>query len=313
MPQETMTAGWNEFRSEVLALPDRIGTRLATEANAADALAAALAASDAFELLKLLDETEAGPFENLVGDASAFAKLFECKSGGGGVVDGAALAREQRPDVVDGTELRHPAGVQRVDLNKLNRGTKFPRCLVVRGAGIDRTLLVWETLRTRDRVERIELSDLTLFATNVFDLRHDFATIVLERVRVVGFDCGAGSSAAFDTHGNALLARDCRIEGGYGRGPGDGRLFDVRTPALLARFENCVLSRVAIEARLLRERSTVVFDHCAFLETTEPSETFVSPPRGLVLVACRATSPNGDDDSAQLDLNDLFPGWRQAR
>lgn len=314
IPTATLDAGWQRFRDAVLALPDAIGTDLATTANHDDALAAALASSDAFGLLAQIKTSSVGPFQDLVRDAARFEALFACASGGGPVLEGPALTRET--NVPDGSELRYPAGVHRVDLSQL-ADARFPKCLAVRGAGMDRTLLVCETIRARSRVERIEISDATLHAGYLFDLRRELATIVLDRVRIVGFDQGAGSSCAFATAGNALYVRDSRIEGGYGRAPSSGVIFDVRTPALLARFDRCVLSRLAIPARRLYERSTVVFVDCRFDDILEPDATFATPPNGLVFENCSHTSALNDradrTTTPKRDLNELFPGWEHAR
>ncbi|MCK6447766.1 MAG: hypothetical protein L6Q99_15345 [Planctomycetes bacterium] len=314
IPDATLELGWQRFREAVLALPEQIGTDLATTANQRDELAAALAGADAFGLLAQLKSLDVGPFEELVGDAARFEALFACSSGGGPVLDGSTVSRTT--EVPDGSELRYPAGVHRVDLSRLG-GERFPRCLAVRGAGMDRTLLVWEELSTRSRVERIEISDVTLKTEYMFDLRSELATIVLDRVRIVGFDAGAGASCVLATAGNALHVRDSRIEGGYGRLPGSGVLFDVRTPALLARFDRCVLSGLAIPTQHLRDRSTVVFSNCRFDDTLEPDESFASGKAGRVFVDCSHTTaplgPHGRPLPPKRDLNELFPGWESAR
>ena len=167
-----------------------------------------------------------------------------------------------------------------------------------------------------DVLERIEISDATIYADNVFDLRTNPATVVLERVRVVGFDCGAGSSSAFDTRGSAWLVRDSRIEVGYGRHPSSGSLFDVRTSALLARFENCVLANLDVPSRHLQERATLVFDRCSFPGTREPEGFFTDPPNGVVLSGCTFTLAERDERGQPViekhDLDELFPGWKTA-
>lgn len=314
IPDATLERGWKQFREEVLALPERIGEELAKEANDADALAAALAGADAFELLTQLKTRDVGPFDELVGDAERFERLFVCTASAGPLVDGSQLSTLN--ELQDGTELRFPAGVHRFGLRNITQQS-FPRCLSVRGAGMNRTLLLWETLHARQRIERIEISDATLSADYLFDLRTQLATIVLERVRIVGFDAGAGSSCVFATNGNALVVRDSRIEGGYGRNPGSGTLFDIRTPALLARFDRCTLSGLAIPQSWLRSGSTVLFSQCSFVDVTEPEATFAPPHRGLRFERCTQTyaarDENGWQQVPRLDLNDLFPGWAERR
>ncbi|MBI5432356.1 MAG: hypothetical protein HZA52_05970 [Planctomycetes bacterium] len=317
IPPATLDAGWQEFRTAVLALPDAIGTRLAESATQVEALANALATADAFTLLECMDRDEVGPFVELVGDGKRFAELFDCKSSvSGEVLDGATVAANRDTPVPDGAELRWGAGVHRVALSNVGGGKKFPRCLALRGAGMDRTLLVWETLGTRDVLERLEISDATIFAGNVVDLRTKPATVVLERVRIVGFDTGAGGSSAFDTEGSAWLVRDSRIEVGYGRHPNYGALFDVRTPALLARFENCVLANLAVPSQQLRDRATLVFESCSFPSTLEPASFFARPPDGVVMNRCTFTLAERDASNQPVvekrNLDELFPGWKSA-
>jgi hypothetical protein len=60
-------------------------------------------------------------------------------------------------------------------------------------------------------------------------------------------DCGAGSSTVFSVMRGAVLElKSCRIEGGFGRSPENGSLFDVRSSAFLAHFEDCTIDMVRI-------------------------------------------------------------------
>lgn len=314
IPDVTLEQGWKQFRDEVLALPERIGETLATDANEADALAAALANADAFELLEQLKDRPIGPFDELVGDAERFERLFACGSSGGPLVDGTQLAGLDKLE--DGTELRFPAGVHKLDLRRATQAS-FPRCLSIRGAGMNRTLLLVEELDSRTRIERVEFSDATLSTKYLFDLRSELATIVLERVRMVGFDVGAGGSCVFSTNGNTLVMRDSRVEGGYGRNPGSGNLFDIRTRALLARFDRCTFSGLEIPADGLYAGSTVLFSQCTFVDALDPEMTFTHPRPGLRFERCTQTFAARDENGWQkvpkLDLNDLFPGWSERR
>ena len=314
IPDVTLERGWKQFREEVLALPERIGGELAKTANEEEAFAAALANADAFELLKQIEERSLGPFDELVGDPARFEQLFACKAGGGPLVEGKALATMN--ELAEGSEVRFPAGVHAFDLRRATQNS-FPRCLSVRGAGMDRTLLRCETIYSNHRIERIEISDATLLSDYLFDMRSQLATIVLERVRIIGFDVAAGSSCAFATDGTALLVRDSRIEGGYGRHPGSGHLFDIRTPALLARFDRCILSGLAIPDSWLRDGSTLLFNQCSFRDLTEPPSTFSKPKQGLRFVDCSQSFVSRDETGEyplpKLDLNDLFPGWAERR
>lgn len=317
IPDDRLERGWRDFRTEVLALPERIGREMGDEADDADALVAALATTDVFGLLQQMHDDEVGPFLDIVGDAKRFDAFLACKSTvSGEVIDGATIVGYSKTPVPDGAELRFGAGVYDVRLSLVNERKHFPRCLTLRGAGMDRTLLVWDTLGTNDVVERIEISDLTLFGDRVFDLRTKPSTVVLDRVRVAGFDCGAGGSSAFDSNAGAYLVRDSRIEVGYGRSPNYGALFNGSTSALLARFENCVLSGVAIPSHELRDRATVVFERCTFPNTLEKESFFAGPPDGVVLNGCSFTLAARNEQNWPVlekhDLDDLFPNWRNA-
>lgn len=60
---------------------------------------------------------------------------------------------------------------------------------------------------------------------------------MLRRMRVVGFDCGAGGSVAFYTRACAILAQHCRFESGFGTNP-EGYANLLRAGgAVAARFE----------------------------------------------------------------------------
>src|SRR5690606_13610272 len=107
-------------------------------------------------------------------------------------------------------------------------------------------------------------------------------------VRLIGFDKGAGASCAFGTEELALRAKGCVIEGGYGRAPQHGTLFDVRTDGLLARFEDCELRLLDLELNHIRSGATVVFEDCRLTDLLgtagqpdrlPPGVRFVNSPR----------------------------------
>ncbi|HUR29062.1 MAG TPA: hypothetical protein VM509_12805, partial [Planctomycetota bacterium] len=166
----------------------------------------------------------------------------------------------------------------------------------------------------------------------LFDQRGSPATVLLERMRVIGFDMGAGASCALGISGPGLvlLARDSRFEGGYGHSPEHGRLMSI-SQVVLARFERCVVDRIGLELNGGGSGTTVVFDQCALTDLTDSAPRFM-PPEGKLEYEARlraspgivmnATSISFFDNAAwhlektdwkvpSRDLNELFPNWKQ--
>ena len=132
-----------------------------------------------------------------------------------------------------------------------------------------------------------------------------------ERVRLIGFDMGAGSSCLFGTKELAVWLRSCRIEGGYGPHPEYGQLFDVRTDALLARFDNCTIDRVRIAPHLY-PGSTVVFANSVLTDVLDHDFDSLQEKPGLSFPGSTlAPLPDPFEGSLHKDLNQLFPNWRQ--
>jgi len=112
--------------------------------------------------------------------------------------------------------------------------------------------------------------------------------------------------------GTALLARASRIEGGYGRGPAHGQLFDVRNDALLARFENCLIDLVHVAGSGLSHGASVAFVNCTLTNILDRLPLEEQERAGLVL---QGTSigyfPYDQGEPEQKDMNLLFPDWEQ--
>ncbi|MDO8349017.1 MAG: hypothetical protein Q7T30_02185 [Planctomycetota bacterium] len=126
-------------------------------------------------------------------------------------------------------------------------------------------------------------------------------------VRVVGFDCGAGSAVAFYLgRGTALLAAGCRFEGGYGRAPQSYANLMRTSGPCLARFDQCVFDRISLSDA---ETRAVVFVGCTMNELID------SAPDGPKFTNCRITvidqAKKWDGDFRRRDLNTLFPQWRE--
>lgn len=321
LPEDLHAEGMRRFEQAVLALPERIGVELADEQTAREKALADAAAGGAFAFLASLAEG-ATPVQELATDAQAVEALFPRTttgptfhsghpgSGGGKLTDA----------LEDGATISFPAGV--FELRRfLSLKTPFPSDVTLTGAGMDRTLLVLGSSWTaRGPVRRLEVRDCTIFTADnyLIDQRQGEMTMLLQRVRVVGTDFGAGAMCVFSFgDGAVVLARDCRFEGGYGRDPGYGQLFSFRSDApVAARLERCMVSRLHLTIEGIRGGTTLVFDACRLdqmLTFYEQSQLFDDPPPGLVLASGTTVTLHDREDGEvpKLDLNDLFPDWKE--
>jgi hypothetical protein len=262
---------------------------------------------DSAEVLEGLDALEelyeAPPVELL--DPERLERLFTPRSAGA-MVYGPDLGRRPDDQVEDGVVLSFPPGIHRLR-NLMRHKHPFPRDVTLRGAGMNATLLVLDELSAHSSVVNFAVQDCTVFADLLFDLRGDNRlAIQMHRVRVVGFDKGAGSSCAFDTSATLLYATDSRFEGGYGRLPGSGRLFDVGTSALAARFDRCHFSRIEIDNDHV---GTVLCRNCELLEMLrDPREDDVILENCTVTFLERVPGESWRTTLAR-DLRELFPDW----
>lgn len=308
-PAGMLEEGLLEWRATVLTSPAEIGKRLGHEANE---LEAARAVGAAFELFTRL-ELGAGPMLDLVTDAEAFTALFEPETPAR-ATDATQLDWRAGGPVPDGSTLRFPPGVFQIgDLGR--HWDEFPRDVTLQGAGRDATLLVGE-VSARSAVRNLSLRDMTFHnpGGGLAELRRGGAVISIENLRLTGWDTGAGGSSAINTRALAFLAKDCEIAGGYGRNPGFGQLFDVRTDALLARFEGCTLDRMSLSVSRVRPGATVVFAGCALTDVFQDPARQRVPP-GVQFIDCTLTVAEGSQSDwrteMKRDLNDLFPDWER--
>ena len=315
IPADELANGLAEFESAVETLPASIGNRLA---HAATEREASLALGSAAELLASMKEGHAvDPV--IVRDAARFDALFERKSYAG-TTDGRAFLKnetEQPPKLQDGATLLFPAGVH--DITRLEHAlrstTPLPRDLVIAGAGIDQTMLHFDSLHVRENVVNLTLRDFTYWNEKpLFDLRGKTqATITLERVRLAGFDNGAGGSNVLSLCETALRAIDCVFAGGYGRHPYQGYLVDVRVDGLLARFDRCRFEHITFW-HTPKDAWRLVFANCAFDHVAHTWQNRGRLPPGIEFVGTTPLFadpvPSGDDPPAR-DLDALFPGWRE--
>jgi hypothetical protein len=209
---------------------------------------------DPAEGIAWLDGLERGdpPATSLAADGARYGELFQGRSSGR-AHDGPSLTPET--PLADGALLSYPAGVFRV--SDLAHGRDpFPSDVTLRGAGMDVTLLVMEELRPRGPLERFTIEDCTVFAEGgITDVRAGKSILALRRLRLVGFDCGAGGSCALYLDGCALSAEQCRFEGGYGRSP-TGFANLLRSPEPLLASRTACSSASASTARWGRPSSS---------------------------------------------------------
>lgn len=317
MPEEQVAIGMAQFEKLVLGAPRGLGHQLAEARTKAELMAADARRGGAFALFETLLAGEGAPLVDLVSDPGAFEELF-ARERAEHPVD--PLEADLSEGLEPGSTLNYPAGCHRIGnvIDLPRRGAASD--VTIAGAGMDATLLVLSTdLSSRGALMGLSIRDCTIFTDGnyLFDQRSGSATVTLDRVRVVGFDSGAGGSTAlYFREGVALQARDCVIAGGYGRSPASGGLFDVRHDALLARFERCTIDRVNLRIEHVQPNATIVFANCDLrdLAAWQPPGPAIEAHAGIeaygtsIAVWDGPTTPR--DHDFERDLNELFPDWK---
>jgi hypothetical protein len=334
IPDDRLERGLKDFEFAVLSAPAAIGRRLAEERSREELLARDARSGGAFALLDKLSK-EPTPMLEMAADPAAMQALL-ARSSPETTVRAEGLGKHLADKLESGKTYSYPAGVFPIEIN-FNGVQQVPQDVTISGAGMDATLLVLEQdIYAAKPLQRFSIRDCTVFTNNnyLFDQRVAPATVLLERVRVIGFDMGAGGSCAlsFTGDGLVLLARDCRFEGGYGRGPQYGYLMRIQTPAMVVRMERCRVDRVTLGADGLGSGSTLAFSQCALTDLLDSQMRFAAPEQrlgyeetlrstpGLVFQGTTISffdnaawnlAPSSWEVPAR-DLNELFPGWKQA-
>jgi hypothetical protein len=252
------------------------------------------------EMLRALRESRVRPFA-LLEDRDSFGAHFTRQTSGPVIV---GTTWKPSDPIPDGTTLSFPAGAHVFKSSALDHVDRFPKDLLILGAGMDATLVRLDEIGTRKEIFSLTFRDLTIDCGNDYltDLRRDEpVTIRLERCRVVRFDMGAGGSVMLAARVAAFFATDCRFEAGYGRYPGSGNLF--RTSSGLVRLEHCVIRG---PFRSVFDRAaTYVFDRCEFHGTPDYAK---SPPDHVRFLECRF-GPPAKAERKPRPLAELNPAW----
>ncbi|MBL8900173.1 MAG: hypothetical protein JNM84_21260 [Planctomycetes bacterium] len=272
---EESSAQEQRFREKVLDLPRTLASweerarRDRAEAQAARAgLDAIIASQDGPALLELMEERneDLGVFDRELSQLESWL----APRAQGGTLTGESFAQNgSAEDVTVGVEILFGPGLHDFDPARLKpkKLHGFPSDVTIRGVGIDRTLLRLSTdFDLYGRAHRFAFRDLTIDVPSLyfFDHRQGAVSLRLERVRVVGFDTGAGGSLAFGLNDGALLlATQCEFLGGYGSYPGSGNLW--RGSNFIARFDNCRFALVNLELNHLGH-GRALFRSCTFEE-----------------------------------------------
>ncbi len=311
-PAADLAEGMQDFEKLVMESPARIGRSLGERRTKAEEALADAKSGGVLTLLECLGAGVVGPLPDLVRDPDQFEPLFQRTAAEElrfGLLD------RDRPDnsVEDGVTLTWPAGVYRLN-NVMRNKDPYPRDVTFAGAGMDATmLLLTHDFSTRGSLRNFVIRDCTVHTNNhyLFDLRLKPAALRFERVRFVGFDMGAGASCLFGTKELAMSAKFCRFEGGYGSSPQHGTIFDVRTSGLIARFDSCSISLVSLDVRRLQPGATVLFRNCVLDEILDDPVTDAANRGGIMFEGCTVRRHAGGSETVpSLDLNVLFPNWR---
>ena len=266
-----------------------------------------------FQLLRAVQLGYKGPVFDVVEDRAAFQQFFP-RARVGPKVPGAKYLRRPDDVVEDGVVLGFPEGVFRLR-NLMHYRRWFPKDVTIRGAGMGRTLLYIDRVRSQGVVRNLHIEHCTVFANGpILDLANGLATLRCERVRFIGFDSECNVSptwrrpAALTTAGAAMHFIECRFEGGYGDTPSEGQL--LRGGALIVRFDRCHLSRLRIN--LPGGRSTVLFDGCVLADLGDDPRQDACHLKTVRFLDCRFENNWLPHTRRRLlCLEALFPDWRK--
>ncbi len=300
--------GEQRFRRAVLDLPAELAVRDAGQQLDRAAVEQAVDLADGCVLLDLAGE---GYYEPEFGDQTR-KTIDRCvkRRSSGSTVEGAKFFANKDAKVTEGMTITFGAGIYKLDERRLRGedGRTFPVDVTISGAGIDATLLRLGDISIRGDMERFALRNLTIDAENdgLFDLRSGSLLVDLLNVRIVCFDAGHGGCSIFGVRkGSMIKATNCQIIGGYGRAPGNGRLFS--GSPVIADFVNCRLELLDLTLKDVSLTGRVLFQNCVFaLMKKDPQEDHPSSVRFAGCLVESLLDRTDPDLDLQKDLGDLF-------
>ena len=262
-PADQLAAVWKEHTSR-LEQAARAAGMAAGRAEAARRTQVEIEARD--DILTLLANSESHDTARAAArSAKRFAALFAHQSRGGSTIGDQDDGAQDPALLEDGSTLELSAGVHKLG-TKWTRNSVVPRDLTIRGAGMDRTLLVLSDLSARSPLYNLHLADMTIDCDNdgAFDLRSEMASISAERVRFVRFDAAHGGAYVFDvSRPGAVNCSDCEFVAWYGRSPGRGNVFRRITAA---RFDSCLFDGFVYDTPTVGVYSGCTFRDCRGIE-----------------------------------------------
>lgn len=308
--------GGDKVKESALVLPHSMGSRLDKEQLDEEVAGEKARTGGVIVTLERLEDGAEGPLMELVRDRATFDQFFVAEHSTRTIEGTVALSKQaldKQEPVKDGATLTFSAGVHVLHDFGRHWRDRFPRDLTIRGGGKASTLLVLESpVSLNDTVRNLTFENCSIHTNNqkLFRAKGISMSLTLRNVRITGWDNGAGGSSLLAANGLALRAIDSEFLSGYGRAPQHSRLFDVRTNALLARFENCTLARTEVFSRI-RDGATVVYRGCRIEDAMDWNSEV---PSNVLLDGTSLTflDRSQGQEPAKLDLNDLFPGWEKA-
>ncbi len=291
------------FQQECLQLPRLIAGRhfqaRADDRERARSIDEALQAADGVALLQLV---QAGDYELTDQSAAALVDRIVPGRGGGAVLSASAFDGDASPELVPGTTIQFGPGVHHFDMDKLRLLDEFPTDITFAGAGMDTTLVSMSDMVVGGDVERLTLRDMTIDCENdgLFDLRSGKLVLDVLRTRLVRFDAGHGGAVLFSARSGAMVrVAHSEILGGFGKSPGNGRLF--RSGPLLTHI---IDSRLELLDPTFTEVSHGVFERCT-IDRITPND--LADVDRMELVSCLVGPPLTETVTEVRDLAELFP------
>jgi hypothetical protein len=86
----------------------------------------------------------------------------------------------------------------------------------------------------------------------------------------------------------------------------------VRSDALLARFEGCLIDQVKLELRLIQPGATLAFVNCTLTDIMDRSKVEVREYPNVLFPGSKIEFYTGEwSETPRKDLNEIFPDWQE--